>query len=164
MLESINTNNDIQTKYNNLLNSIQETTANLVRRIKRKNNNNWVTNDTISFLKQRNEAKINFKRNPATKNKKTQHTLTEQLDTSYKNDKIKFVEDKLEQLKQVVSFNQLRTTWSLINESSGKRIHNSPSRIRRTDGTTINSTNELMNEWRTYFENLFNLKSDTSHD
>ena len=105
-----------------------------------------------------------MKRNPATKNKKTRHTLTEQLDTSYKNDKIKFVEDKLEQLKQVVSFNQLRTTWSLINEISGKRIHNSPSRIRRTDGTTINSTNELMNEWRTYFENLFNLKSDTSHD
>ena len=164
MLESINTNNGIQTKYNNLLNSIQETTANLVGKIKRKNNNNWVTNDTISFLKQRNDAKINFKRNPATKNKKTWHTLNEQLDTSYKNDKIKFLEDKFEQLKQAASSNQLRTTWSLLNEISGKRRYNSPSKIRRTDGTTINSTNELMNEWRTYFENLFNLKSDISHD
>ena len=48
MLESINTNNDIRTNYNNLLNNIQETTANLVGKIKRKNNNNWVTNDTIT--------------------------------------------------------------------------------------------------------------------
>ena len=164
MLESINTNNDIRTNYNNLLNNIQETTANLVGKIKRKNNNNWVTNDTITFFKQRNEAKISLKRNPTTKNKKTWHTLNEQLDTSYKKDKIKFLEDKLEQLKQAASSNQLRTTWPLINEISGKRIHNSPSRIRRTDGTTINSTDELMSERRTYFENLFNLKSDTSHD
>ena len=161
MLESINTNNDIQTTYNNLLNSIQETTTNLVGKIKRKNNNNWVSNDTISFFKQRNEAKINFKRNPTTKNKKTWHTLKEQLDTSYKNDKIKFLEDKLEQLKQAASSSQLPTTWSLITEISCKRRYNSPSKIRRTDETKINSTNELMNEWRTYFENLLNLKSDT---
>ena len=67
-------------------------------------------------------------------------------------------------LKQAASYNQLRTTWSLINEISGKRRYNSPSKIRRTDRTKVNSTNELINEWRIYFENLLNLKSDTSQD
>ncbi|CAF4122059.1 unnamed protein product, partial [Rotaria magnacalcarata] len=162
ILGNINPNNDIQTKYDNFLNSIQETTANLVGKIKRKTNNNWVSNDTTNLLQQRNRAKNNFKRNPTTENKKTWHTLNERLDSSYQNDKIIFLEDKLEQLKQAAVSNQLRTTWSLIDEISGKRRYNNASRIKRTDGTKINSTNELMNEWKTYFENLLNVKSDAS--
>ena len=140
ILGSTNSNSDIQTKYGNVLNNIQETTANLVWRINRKTKNNWVSNDTTNLLKQRNQVKDNFKRNSTTENKKSWHTLNEQLDASYKNDKIKFLQDKLEQLKHAAASNQLRTTWSLIDEISGKRRYNNASKIKRTDGTKINPT------------------------
>ncbi|CAF1615910.1 unnamed protein product, partial [Adineta ricciae] len=55
------------------------------------------------------------------------------------------VKDKLEQLKQAALSNQIRTTWCLVDEISGKRRHNSASQIKRADGTRINSTAELKN-------------------
>ncbi|CAF3578445.1 unnamed protein product [Rotaria sp. Silwood1] len=56
--------------------------------------------------------------------------------------------------------NHLRTTWCLIGEISGKRSSYSTSKIKRKDGTKINSTNELMQEWKTYFEELLNIKTN----
>jgi len=52
----------------------------------------------------------------------------------------------------------------LVDEISGKSRYNNASKIKRTDGTKINSTNELMKEWKTYFEDLLNVKSNTSQD
>jgi hypothetical protein len=164
ILDNINPDNDIQTKYDNFVRSIQDTTANLVGKSTRKNRKNWVSTDTINLFEQRNKAKAKFKQKPSTENKNYWHTLNEQLDTSYKNDQIKFLEDKLEQLKHAAVSNQLRTTWSLVDEISGKRRYNNASKIKRTDGTKINSTNELMKEWKTYFEDLLNVKSNTSQD
>ncbi|CAF5065171.1 unnamed protein product, partial [Rotaria socialis] len=34
------------------------------------------------------------------------------------------------------------------------------SKIKRKDGTKINSTNELMHEWKAYFEELLNAKTN----
>ncbi len=49
-----------------------------------------------------------------------------------------------------------------MDEISGKRRYNSASKIKGTNGTKINSTTELMNEWKTYFKDLLNVKSNTS--
>ncbi len=52
----------------------------------------------------------------------------------------------------------------MVDEISGKRRYNNASKIKRTDGTKINSTNELMKEWKTYFDDLLNVKSNISQD
>ncbi|CAF1276691.1 unnamed protein product [Adineta ricciae] len=135
-----------------------------LRATKENKQENQVTSDTVNILEQRNKAKVKFKHNPSIKNKNQWHTLNQQLDTSYNNDKIKFLEDKLEQLEQAALSNQIRATWCLVDEISGKRRHNSASQIKRADGTKINSTAELMSEWKNYFEDLLNVKSNNSQD
>ncbi len=66
-----NPDNDIQTKYDNLLRSIKYATANLVGKSTRKNRKNWVPIDTIHILKQRNKAKVVFKQNPNAQKEKS---------------------------------------------------------------------------------------------
>ena len=83
----------------------------------------------------------------------------EQLNNSYNNDKISFLEDKLEQLKQASTSNQLRTTWNLVEEISGKCRYNSATKIRKNNGTKINSITELTDEWKHYLEDLLNTSS-----
>ncbi|CAF5000001.1 unnamed protein product, partial [Rotaria socialis] len=56
--------------------------------------------------------------------------------------------------------NHLRTKWSLIDEISGKSTSYNTSKIKRKDGTKINSTNELMHEWKAYFEELLSAKTN----
>ncbi|CAM4934583.1 unnamed protein product [Rotaria socialis] len=160
ILQNINTDHDIQTKYDNFITSIQDTTVKLIGKTTRKKRKNWASTTTIDLLEKRNSAKSKFKQQPSRENKKHWHILNKQLDESYNNDKINFLEDKLEQLKQAMVSNHLRTTWSLIDEISGKRTSYNTSKIKRKDGTKINSTNELMHEWKAYFEELLNAKTN----
>jgi hypothetical protein len=71
---------------------------------------------------------------------------------------------QLEQLKQALLSNQLRTTWILIGEISGKRRYNSASKIRRPEGIKINSTVKPIEEWKIYFEGLLNVKSNSQNN
>jgi hypothetical protein len=52
----------------------------------------------------------------------------------------------------------------LVDEISGKRKYSNTSKIKRNDGTKINSTKEIMKEWKTYFEDLLNVKSNITQD
>ena len=155
-------NNNIQTEYNNFIDSIKETTEKLIGHTKQKKKKNWVSDETTNMLKQRNQAKKLFKQKPNPNNKNNWHEINKHLNTSYQNDKIKFLEDKLEQLNQAAISNQSRTTWKIIDEISGKRKYNNATKIKGANGTKINSTAELMNEWKQYFEGLLNVKSNTS--
>ena len=62
--------NDIQTKYDNFIKAIEETATKVVGNLKRKNKNNWVSDDTINILKRRNKAKSVYKQNPKLENRK----------------------------------------------------------------------------------------------
>ena len=162
ILSTTKHDDNIQTQYNNFVESIQQTTENLIGKTKRTNKKNWVSDETIKLLKQRNEAKKLFKQKPDPNNKTNWHQLNKQLNISYQNDKIQFLEDKLKQLNQASISNQSRTTWALIDEISGKRRYNNATKIRSTNSTKINTTEELMNRWKHYFEDLLNIKINTS--
>jgi hypothetical protein len=161
ILSANNSVNNIQTQYDNFIESIQQTTENLVGQTKRTSKKNWVSDETIKLLNQRNEAKNIFKQKRNPNNKNNWHQLNKHLNSSYQNDKIKFLEDKLEQLNQAALSNQSRTTWTIIDQISGKRRYNSSTKIKDANGTKINSTTELMNEWKRYFEDLLNVKTNS---
>ena len=162
ILSTTKHDDNIQTQYKKFVESIQQTTENLIGKTKRTNKKNWVSDETIKLLKQRNESKKLFKQKSDPNNKTNWHQLNKQLNISYQNDKIQFLEDKLEQLNQASISNQSRTTWALIDEISGKRRYNNATKIRSTNGTKINTTEELMNKWKHYFEDLLNIKINTS--
>ena len=77
-------------------------------------------------------------------------------------DKISFLKDKLKQLNNAAASNKLRTTWNLVDEINGKRRYNSATKIRKNNGTKLNSIIEFIEEWKHYFEDLLNINSSTS--
>jgi hypothetical protein len=113
-------NYNIQTEYDNFIESIKQTTEKLVGQTKQTIKKNWVSDETINLLRKRNKAKNTFKQKPNPNNKNNCHQLNKHLNASYQNDKIKFLEDKLEQLNQAAISNQSRTTWNLIDQTSIK--------------------------------------------
>lgn len=58
---NLDDNNNIQTEYDNFMESIKQTSEKLVGQAKRKNKKNRISDETITLLKQRNKAKNTFK-------------------------------------------------------------------------------------------------------
>ena len=69
--------------------------------------------------------------------------LNERLEKAYEVDQIKFLEEKLLQLNDATAVcNKLQTTRAIVNELSFKRKNTKASKVKKADGTKINSTDE----------------------
>ena len=68
--------------------------------------------------------------------------LLKQLDKAYEVDQTKFLEEILH-LNHAAASNELRTTWAIVNELSGKGKNIATAKVKKVDRTKINSTEEL---------------------
>ena len=150
---------DIQLEYDHFEKSIEVSALKVVGKLPSKVKKNWVTTKTLELLKQRNSAKKEFIRTRKAEPKEQWLQLKEKLKKSYENDEINFLEDKLCLLKQAAASQRLRTTWQLVNEISGKKGANKQRKMKRADGTKINSAEELLKEWQKYFDKLLNVNA-----
>ena len=83
--------------------------------------------------------------------------MNEDLRMSYEKDQSNFLEDKLRQLQIAAETQRLRTTWEIVNEIGGRKGPAKNQKMKRADGTSINSDEELLKEWKIYFDNLLNV-------
>jgi sorting nexin-29 len=147
---------DLQAKYDHFVSSIEEAAKNTVGLAPKKKPKNWVSAETIEILKSRNKSK---------RNRLDDHQrLSQQLLKSYEEDRVKFLEEKLHRLTEAARSNKLRTTWEVVNEISGKTKAKNKHKMKKADGTTINSPKELLNEWQNYFSALLNNEVETDED
>ena len=152
-------NDDIQQQYDHFEKVIEDSALKVVGKLPPKVKKNWVTSETLELLKQRNTAKEEFIRTQKAESKEQWQQLKEKLKKSYEYDEINFLEDKLSLLKQAAASQRLRTTWQLVNEISGKKGANKQRKMKRADGTKINSAEELLKEWQKYFDKLLNVNA-----
>ena len=81
--------------------------------------------------------------------------MVEQVNASYQADEKADLKRQLDRLELAAQFNNIRRTWEIVNEISGKR-EKKPTRVKTLDGSTPRSTRELIQEWKRYFEELLN--------
>ncbi|CAM4681115.1 unnamed protein product [Leuciscus chuanchicus] len=148
---------DVQTKYDHFVATIEKAAKSTVGLIKKKAPKNWVSSRTTNLLDQRNRAKRDRKE------KQECHDLSQKLLESYQQDRIAFLSEKLERLKEAAKANRLRTTWEVINEISGKTKSINKHKMKKTDGSDIHSPKELLDEWQNYFKTLLNNEIVTEH-
>ncbi|CAM4364063.1 unnamed protein product [Leuciscus chuanchicus] len=148
---------DVQTKYDHIVATIEKAAKSTVGLIKKKAPKNWVSSRTTNLLDQRNRAKRDRKE------KQECHDLSQKLLESYQQDRIAFLSEKLERLKEAAKANRLRTTWEVINEISGKTKSINKHKMKKTDGSDINSPKELLDECQNYFKTLLNNEIVTEH-
>ena len=84
---------------------------------------------TCDLIKARDAAKAKYKRKPNQENKTIWKNLNKQIDESYVNDDINYLEGMMYQMKIAAESNRLRTTWRLVNEISGKKNNSGLSKI-----------------------------------
>jgi len=121
----------------------------------------WVSDATNKLRDERDQAKKAYNSSRTPENKQSYRDINMKLNKSYEADEIKHLEDKLQELNQAAAQGQHSRTWKIVNELSGKKISNAAAKVKRADGSTINSTRELLSEWKTYFSNLLNNVTDS---
>ena len=148
------TQHNVQTKYNAYVQAISDS-AKVLPTLPRKHHDNPVSRVTDNIRKHRNQAKKYFVANNTPLNKITLNNLNCNLRNSYKQDMIRNLEKELESLRQADQIGDTRTTWSIINNLSGKKTGSDTHLgcMTKEDGSSIAPENEI-HEWMLYFQDL----------
>ncbi|KAL0159315.1 hypothetical protein M9458_043040, partial [Cirrhinus mrigala] len=146
----------LQAKYNSFERSVEETANELLGKLKKPKTKHWVSKSTTDLLMQRNQAKKTLKSSCNPRDKQVWQELNKQLESSYVNDQMEHLEDKLQQLKLAAASGRLRTTWEIVNELGGKNMSKQQHKMKRADGSRINNKNDLREEWKNHFCKLLN--------
>ena len=163
MLDEERSIDDIQSKYDMFVKCIEDTAKKLVGKAKKKNPS-WVTPATYELVTKRDEAKTKLKQRPSITARNNLKRLNEQVDKSFANDEIKYLENLLKEMQEAERSNHLRRTWEIVNQISGKKRNSDLSKVKKKDGTKHDSPIELMKDWTTYFKELLNVCSTQLDD
>ena len=127
---------------------MEETAGKVVRLVKSKKSPYWVSEKTDKLREERNKAKWGYNSKHTKNTKERCRALKSELNKAYQQDEIKHLEWKLEELKRASERNQHEVVWRVIKELSGKRTPNAAAKVKKSDGTRIASTQEVLSEWQ----------------
>lgn len=153
---SLPVDSDVQSKYDHFAKTLEEVALEKIGKLKKEPKKNWVKPSTLDVLDSRDKAKTKFRRTHTAEAKADLDQMNKKLEEAYKQDHEDFLEEKARELQDADRYKRLRTTWRLINEISNRKSPPKRLKVKRPDGTTIDSQEELLTEWRKYFDTLLN--------
>lgn len=153
--ESLDSN--LQSRYDIFVQSIEDSTTKLVKKVKKKRQV-WVLQTTYELIKKRDVVKMKLKQRPTAIAKANLKSLNEQVDKSFVNDNVKYLEGLIKEMQAKLS-NYLRSTWEIVNQVSRKKKDRLLPRVKMKDGMNYDSLTELINDWRIYISDLLNVCS-----
>ena len=152
----------IQESYDIFEEGMEETAGKVVRLVKSKKSPNWVSEKTDKLREERNKAKLEYNNKHTKETKERCKAQNSELNKAYEQDEIKYLEGKLEELKRASETNQHEVVWRVVRELSVKRTPNAAAKVKKSDGTRIANTQELLSEWQQYFSKLLNNQSENA--
>ena len=111
----------------------------------------------MALIEAQNQAKRLHKANPTTTSKKRWAQLHKDATEALQKDEEKHLESKLADLEKAASKREYGSLWQIVNQISGPARQ--PAKVRKLDGTLPTNNDDIIKEWRTYFETLLNNKS-----
>lgn len=148
-------NTQIQKMYDEFESTIESTCTDVLGIRPKRNCPGWVSAKTIELLDRRDKAKRIFQSRRTHATRKAWRELVEQVNIAYQNDEKANLERQLDRLELAAEHNNIKRTWDIVNEISGKKVRK-PTRVKKLDGNTPRSTKEVLDEWKQYFEKLLN--------
>ena len=125
---------------------------------KQNKKNQWVSNDTELLRLKRNIAKKSFINNKNTQTYSILKEAQKNLEESYKEDKNNFLNKMCADLTIAGLNNDIGEVFNNINKINGNYKQNTATHIKKLDGQYPKNDEELMSEWKTYFNDLLNNK------
>lgn len=155
---------DVQRSYDNLLRAIDKSTKDNLGTIARPRQKHWASQRSVELIQAKEKAKLNLE---SLENAKTTRNgakrlqdahdqlkrLANETTMSLEDDEVKHLESQLEELREADRQKQARKTWQII-----RRISGSDKKAIVKVKSTKDSEEGVLDEWRSYFEQLLNAK------
>ena len=151
-----------QDHYDAITSNVVKTAESVLGERKKQKKKAWVSDNTLTLLSRRNSAKRKYQHGKTPALRKKWRDLAKAVQLSYEEDDMRYLQRQVDELKKADRSNNPRKTWRIINEISGKTHLNPASQVKAPDGRIIETTEELMSEWRDYFHSLLNAPPVTS--
>jgi len=117
----------------------------------------WVSENTIKLRIELDNARRKFRQRRTDATRKKWREAAELVAESYQKDAKDRLNNQLDELKRASEHKNLKRTWQIINKISGKG-EKKIAKVKKLNGESPTSQNELLKEWSTYFEALLNAK------
>ena len=161
---------ELQDQYDHFTEAVSKAAAASLGTVKKgKERRHWVSLDTCKIIDQRDEAKIKYeathKKNPARSARKAEwDRLAKAADSALADDEMRHLETELQTMQAAAYSGNPRMAWDLIRKLSGRQ--RKPQVKVKSKLKPNASEDELLEEWRLYFEGLLNgqVNPDTLND
>ena len=165
--ETLDDHSQLQTRYDKLLNCVEEAAIQAVGVIPPAKSNPWISKSTAALIEQREKAKMELECYVAGKRANTKkgsllrnnyRKLVEKTRFALAADEVAQLEKQLEQMKEAARKNEPNKTWQLIRRITGQEKR-PPTKVKSSKNHSGAVTEkEMLDEWRTYFQDLLNAK------
>ena len=147
----------IQLRADALNSALIETSKDILGKRPRRNQPSWVSKFTLRLIDEQTEAKTSYKSLPNKANKQLWRNMQEQVTASLQLDEASHLDTKLIDLELAANKREYGKVWQIVNHIAGPS--KKPVIVRKLDGTLPQQKDELIGEWRTYFQQLLNNKN-----
>ena len=171
---------DTQQPYDQILECVREAAESVIGKPVKERSKHWVSEATKKLVEERDNARINLemhvcnqqrqistrsrsKVNSIVKNKLNNEwkRLSLECQQAHKRDHVDHLKRQLKLMQDAAEKRQPKRQWQLISQLAGKeRKVTEKVRSNKLPGTATEK--DVMNEWRTYFNELLNVKTTSN--
>ncbi|CAF0980581.1 unnamed protein product [Brachionus calyciflorus] len=149
--------------YDLLLEAIEDISKQVLGKKKKTKLPSWVTTKTEELQEQCDIARKKYRSKKTASARHLWRTMEESLRESFRNDEKKYLDNQLREMEIAANRNQLGRTWELINKLSGKS-ERKVTKVKKLNGKTPKSNDELLKDWAFYFEKLLNAEDNNEEN
>lgn len=117
----------------------------------------------MNIKQDRDKAKLNFLNNNTNHNKLKWNKLSLDLNNSYKKDKQDFYNNICKELHEANNKNDIRCVFQKVRILANKSKYKANYFSKNDNFDIDDKNNNICEDWRIFFDNLLNIKSDTPY-
>jgi exonuclease III len=150
----------IQMRTDALDKALIESSKAILGKRQRRKQPNWVSVQTLKLLDAQESAKTRYKERPSPARKHLWQESRAKVSASFERDQAANLDAQLIELELASRKRELGNVWKIVNHISAPP---KPAvKVRKLDGSLPQNKEELVSEWRNYFNTLLNNKSESA--
>ena len=147
----------IQLRANALDSALISASKEILGKRTQRNQPSWVSENTLKLINAQTKAKTSYKSLPNDASKQHWRSIQEQVTASLESDEDKHLDSQLSDLELAARKREYGKVWQIVGHIADPP--KKPVIVRKLDGSLPQQKDELLGEWRTYFQQLLNNKN-----
>lgn len=159
-LESSSRQEDVEKTWGNIKWAITKSTQSIVGKKKAERRNSWFDKECEEKIRTRNMARLRMLQNPNDDNRKKYRQERASTRRTFREKKRRQEQEMLENLEASRTNNQTRKFFQKVRSIKGGFRPRTDMFLKTDDGALVTKNFEVMEMWRSYFDQLLNAQQD----